>query len=275
MSSAAHAVDLDFIEAELNYAVRTAEKPVSETYGANGLERRYTGKFEKHRVKIADARPITELLSLDLTGFELTPHATRMKDFFDADELRAVYYPEMCELIAARSGATRVHVFDHTLRSGDEDERALKKVREPVKAVHNDYTVWSGPQRVRDLMGEEAESLIGRRFAIVQTWRAIADPILKDPLAIADARSIDFDDFIPAERRFPTRVGEIYQLAFNERHRWHYFPKMARDEVLVFKVYDSDAARARFSAHTSFDDPTVPATSPPRQSIEIRAFAFF
>ena len=276
MSTAERARDLDFIEADLNYSVRTVEKPVSETYGRDGLERRYTGKFEAHRTRIADARPIRESFALDTNGFELVDQSTKMKNFFDADELREVYYAEMRALIAARSDAKRVQVFDHTLRSGDEDERAARKIREPVRAVHNDYTEWSGPQRVRDLLGNEAEELLTRRFAIIQTWRAINKPVEKDPLAIADARSIPFSDFIPAERRFPDRVGEIYQLEHNPAHRWYYFPRMRRDEALVFKVYDSAKdGRSRFSAHTSFEDPSSPPAAPPRESIEIRAFAFF
>jgi hypothetical protein len=51
---------------------------------------------------------------------------------------------------------------------------------------------------------------------------------------------------------------------------------MRRDEALVFKVYDSETdGRARWGAHTSFVDPTTPEDAPPRESIEIRAFAFF
>ncbi len=276
MSAAAErSRDVAFVEADLNYSLRTEQKPVSETYGRDGLERRYVGAFAKHRVRIADGRATRGEFGLDTSGFELVDHRTRMKDFFDRDELKEVYYAEMRALIAARSGASRVFVFDHTLRSGDEDERAARKIREPVKAVHNDYTEWSGPQRVRDFFPDEADTLLQRRFAIVQTWRAIRNPIEKDPLAIADARSIAFSDFIPAERRFPDRVGEIYQVEFNPAHRWFYFPQMRRDEALVFKVYDSDKNGARFSAHTSFDDPTARSGAGPRESIEIRAFAFF
>ena len=80
-----------------------------------------------------------------------------MKNFFDAGELKAVYYREVEALIQARSGAARVVVFDHTLRSGSEDEREARLLREPVLSAHNDYTEWSGPQRVRELMGDEAE----------------------------------------------------------------------------------------------------------------------
>ena len=71
MSTAESARELSFVEADLNYSVRTTEKPVSETYGRDGLERRYTGRFEKHRVRIADARSLRESLSLDANGFEL------------------------------------------------------------------------------------------------------------------------------------------------------------------------------------------------------------
>jgi hypothetical protein len=275
VSAALRPSEQNFVEAELNYSVRTEQKPVSETGGRDGLERRYVGQFARQRVKIADGRKHRDTFGLETAGFELVDQATKMKNFFDADELREVYYAEMRALIAARSGASRVHIFDHTLRSGDEDERNAKKIREPVKAVHNDYTEWSGPQRVRDILPDEAEALIKKRFAIIQTWRAIRKPVVKDPLAIADARSIAFADFIPAERRFPDRVGEIYQVEFNPAHRWNYFPQMHRDEALVFKVYDSKKDVARFSAHTSFEDPTSPADAYPRESIEIRAFAFF
>jgi hypothetical protein len=182
----------------------------------------------------------------------------------------------MERLIAERSGAKRVHVFDHTLRSSSEEVRGEKKIREPVKSVHNDYTEWSGPQRVRDLLPDEADALLARRFAIVQTWRAIGKTIERDPLTLADSRSLEPKDFIAAERRFPDRVGEIYQFQYNPGHRWTYFPHMRRDEALVFKVYDSAKdGRARWSAHTSFDDPATPQGAPPRESIEIRAFAFF
>ena len=161
-------------------------------------------------------------------------------------------------------------------RKLEDDARAALKIREPVKSVHNDYTEWSGPQRVRDLLPDDAEDLISRRFAIIQVWRAIREPIARDPLAIADGRSLAPKDFIAAERRFPDRVGEIYQFAYNPAHRWNYFPRMTRDEALVFKVYDSAKdGRARWGAHTSFDDPTSPTNAHPRESIELRAFAFF
>jgi hypothetical protein len=44
----------------------------------------------------------------------------------------------------------------------------------------------------------------------------------------------------------------------------------------VFKVYESmKDGRARFTAHTAFDDPTTLPHARPRESIEIRTLAFF
>ena len=51
---------------------------------------------------------------------------------------------------------------------------------------------------------------------------------------------------------------------------------MQKDELLIFKQYDSDTnARARYFFHTAFNDPTMPADAPARQSIEVRAVALF
>jgi len=214
--------------------------------------------------------------TLEENGFTLVEHNTAVKDFFNEDELNSVYHAEVERLIKQVSGAQRVVVFDHTLRSGNESEREAKLLREPVLSAHNDYTEWSGPQRVRDLLPNEAEALLVRRFAIIQVWRAINQPIQSNPLAIADARSVAFEDFMLAERRYPNRVGQTYRLRYSPKHQWFYFPEMRRDEALVFKVYDSvKDGRARFTAHTSFDDPTSPPGAPPRQSIEARALAFF
>jgi len=263
------------MQAEITYTRDTGEKLVNETFGPNNIRRRSSGMEERHRVDIADGREARDL-ALDGNGFVLVEHRTAMHDFFDAAELKRVYYPEVQNLIGQVAGAQRVVVFDHTLRSGDEAKREAKLVREPVLSAHNDYTEWSGPQRVRDLMGAEAERLLERRFAIIQVWRAIADPIRSNPLAMADARSVDPQDLLVAERRYPNRVGQTYRLKYNPAHRWFYFPQMKRDEAIVFKVYDSAKdGRARFTPHTSFQDPATPPGAPPRQSIEARSLAFF
>jgi len=262
--------------AEILYTVDTGEALVNETFGPNNIRRRSSGAQEAKKVTIGDGRALAGELSLDRNGFVLVRHPTAVRDFFDAAELKSVYSPEIERLVAELSGASRVVMFDHTLRSGDEGEREARLIREPVLSAHNDYTEWSGPQRVRDLLPVEAETLLKKRFAIIQVWRAINQPIRANPLALADARSIAPEDLLISERRYPNRVGQTYRLKYNAAHRWFYFPQLARDEAIVFKVYDSATdGRARFTPHTSFTDPATPPGAPPRQSIEARTLAFF
>jgi hypothetical protein len=262
--------------AQIPYTADTGEKLVNETFGPNNIRRRASGTIEWRDVNIANGRVHDGDFTLEENGFMFVRHETAVRDFFDPGELKSVYYPEVAALIRGVSGAARVEVFDHTLRSGSESEREEKLIREPVLWAHNDYTEWSGPQRVRDLFPAEAERLLARRFAIIQVWRAINRPIQSNPLAIADASSVVTGDLLIAERRYPNRVGQTYRLRYSPAHRWFYFPEMKRDEALVFKVYDSETdGRARFTAHTSFNDPRTPAGAPPRQSIEARALAFF
>jgi hypothetical protein len=258
------------------YTMDTGEKLVNETFGPNNIRQRRTGTHELKSMAVHNGRLLGDRLSLDEQGFVFVEHKTKVTDFFEAAQLESVYYPEVEQLIKSASGASRVMIFDHTLRSGDETEREAKLIREPVLSAHNDYTEWSGPNRVREHLPDEAESLLARRFAIIQVWRAINQPIRTNPLAVADAKSIEMKDLIVAERRYPHRVGQTYRLKYSPNHRWFYFPEMRRDEALVFKVYDSEKdGRARFTPHTSFTDPTSPPNAPPRQSIEVRAFAFF
>ena len=111
---------------------------------------------------------------------------------------------------------------------------------------------------------DEADELLKRRFAIIQVWRPIRHPVETHPLAICDARSVSPDDFVISERRYPDRIGQTYAIAYNPEHQWYWFPRMRRDEALVFKVYNSAKdGRARWTAHTAFDDPTTPPTRAP------------
>jgi len=261
---------------EIPYTLNTGEKLINETFGPGDISRRKTGSLDMRPMPMENGRPIADTFKLEEAGFVFVEHKTAMKNFFDEAELKSVYYREVEDLIKRESGGQRVVIFDHTLRSGDDGERQEKLIREPVLSAHNDYTEWSGPQRVRDLLPDEAEALLQKRFAIIQVWRAINKPIESNPLAMVDARTIAPEDLLVAERRYPNRVGQTYRLAYNPKHRWIYFPKMARDEAFVFKVFDSAKdGRARFTAHTAFIDPSTSPGAPPRQSIEMRALVFF
>jgi len=204
---------LDSIKVMLNYLVDTGEKPVG--YGgvsATEAEQKRKGKYVEYPMRVFDGRPLIGQLALEREGFVLVKHETRMKNFYDEDEVRSVYYEETEELVRQTAGAKRVLVFDHTLRSADMATREAKQISGPVRNAHNDYTEWSGPQLLRDLLPDQAEELLQKRFAVVQTWRPINNPVEREPLAIADARSIGTKELVGSSRVYPNRVGEVYHL---------------------------------------------------------------
>ena len=262
------------IEATLNYIVDDGTKIFTETGAPGANDRRSGGKPDPRRVTLRNGRHLDFMLERD--GFHFIRHDTKVTDFFDEAEVRRIYYPEMEALVKAESGAARVVVFDHTLRTADDAAREARQIREVVSRVNNDYTEWSGPQRVRDLLPEEADDLLRRRFAIIQVWRPIRYPVETFPLAICNARTLSPANLVVSERRYPNRIGQTYAITYSPDHVWYWFPRMRRDEALVFKTYESLAdGRARWTAHTAFHDPTSGPDARPRESIEIRTLAFF
>ena len=267
----------DAIHASFNYIVDTGVPPVRYIDWPEMEHKAVPPQYRLHEMSIRNGRPLRDTFRLDVHGFAFVDHATRVNDFLDEQERSRVYDPEVEALIKKVSGASEVVVFDHTVRASDEEMQKSSGIRPTVKSVHNDYTETSAPRRLREIVGDaEAERRFRKRWAIIQVWRPIRGTVLIDPLAICDGRSIPHQGFIRVERRYPYRTGEVYHIAHNPAHEWYYFPRMERDEALVFKVFDSDAAKpSRFTAHSAFDDPATPAGAPPRESIETRTFAFF
>jgi hypothetical protein len=270
--------DLPRVEAALLYLEPSSEKPRSLEFEPPPGVPRTTAVYREHKVAIRDVRPVASTLSLEREGFQLLTAPTGVRDFNDEESIRTRYYGETISLLEELTGASKVVVFDHTIRRRipGATDRSTGIPRQPVPRVHNDYTVKSGPQRVRDLLGDEADALLRKRFSVVNVWRPIRGPIQDSPLAVSDARSVDREDLVATDLIYPDRTGEIYYVKFNPEHKWFYAPAMRNDEVMLIKCYDSvDDGRARFVPHSAFVDPTTPAGAPPRESIELRTPVFY
>ena len=269
--------DLPHIEAQLNYLAPMAERPRNYTFDPPPGVPRSNSTHEAHIVPIHDARAVAGDISLDREGFAVLHHDSAVQDFWDEGELRRVYYPEVQRAIAEATGASKVFIFDHTLRrrvKGAADW-SREAPRQPATRVHVDHTATSGPQRVRDFFGDEAEELLRGRVQVINLWRPIRGPLRDAPLAVCDAGSVAAGDLVPQDLVYQHRVGETYGVTYNPSHRWFYVPEMQPDEALLLKCFDSATdGRARFAPHTAFEDPTAPADVLPRESIEIRTLAF-
>src|SRR5215472_4835575 len=215
--------DLKSINAPLNFLVPMAEKPVAYNYEPPPGVPVRTGESEEHWVKIRDARPLIGQLSLDREGFVLLHHQSAVENFYDEEEIARVYYPECERVIKEATGAARVVAFDHIVRNAAMSAKG-NAIKMPAKRVHDDYTAWSAPQRVRDLMGAEAEELLKRRFAIINLWRPISGPVMESPLVLCDAQSLSEENLIAGDLKYPDRTGETYSITYNPNQRY-YFPE--------------------------------------------------
>ena len=267
------------VQGVLSFVVDTGEKPV--TYADQQLDAgaRTVGTYEERTVTLHDGRALRDQLSLDRQGFLLADHRSAVEDFFDETQLRSVGYREVEELVRRFTGAREVLIFDHTYRVEDLAKRKRLNLRAPVASVHNDYTEWSAPKRVCDLVPpDQAEARLAKRYMFVNVWRPLTGPVESTPLVLCDARSLEARDVIAADHVYDAgRRGETYRIVFNPAQQWLYFPRMTRDEVVLIKCFDSETdGRARFSAHGAAKLTTPPSPgAPPRESVEIRTIAFF
>jgi hypothetical protein len=233
---------------------------------------------EEHRVHIESMRSkaAADELALERNGFVLLREPTAVKNFYDADEVKRVYYPEVLNLVQRLNGAAKVIAFGEVARS---DGEQTGQGRKPAYGAHVDYGDITVRRFAEDILGrEEAARWLTMRYVLMNLWRPIT-PVFRTPLALCDASSVTKSDLHDSEVRGglndPSRPSLFgFNLSYNARHRWYYAPRMQPDEVLAFKLFDSESERVQWTGHTAFDHPATPPNAPPRESIEIRTISF-
>jgi hypothetical protein len=268
----------DAVRGSVNYTVDNGIPPDYYFYEPDEPVKANPPGTDPHEMQIVSGWPRLDQFDVDREGFELRPFPAEFSRFDDAAAVTQLFYPQVVDFVKRNTGANRVVIFDHTLRQRlPADLKQQTTVNRPaVLLVHSDYTVASGPQRVRDLLPDEAETLLQRRVAFYNVWKSLYDVVEELPLAMCDATSQSDGDMLRMELKYRERTGEIYVMRHSPAHRWVYFPHMRADQALLLKTYDSESdGRARFVGHSAFEDPTTPPNARRRESIEVRTMAFF
>ena len=264
---------LDYVSPECRTSLR---------YVGDGQEVN-TGQFTPHEVFVRDARLAREPLTLATSGFELARHESRV-DFYDDAVAEADYAREIEPLLLALTGADKAVLFGPRRRHRT---RSSGEVLPAASDVHVDYAAADSRRLAQRLLGEEG-LVAYRRFMAINIWRALSPPPQDRPLAICDAASVRTQSGVPnalvqvtampprqemlSEPPADARNGFLFH--FDPAHRWYYYPDMGRDEVVLFKLYDSVETGPWRCPHASFADPAA-AGAPPRESYEIRSFVYF
>jgi hypothetical protein len=238
-------------------------------------------------VQIEDARSRAQPPSLAQEGFALVPHRSAVSDFRNAAEIARVQGRETERLLLELTGADQVvlggpAVHRSLVRSADSDQLTHSgKIynSHPAYFVHIDINDASAAAFEKRWRPRNLSRPI-RRFAHFNLWRAISPPPQDLPLAVCDSQSVPAADLVEADAvmDIPGKPESSYVgllVRYNPLHRWSYFPRMSRDEVLVFKAYDSDPGEPRHVPHVAFTDSTCPSGATPRASIEMRGIAYW
>ncbi|KAF2227565.1 hypothetical protein BDZ85DRAFT_254512 [Elsinoe ampelina] len=222
-----------------------------------------------HGVTIHDARGKESTFSTDTHGFSLlttTPSAE--KDFTSDASIEANYYPEVTRLLQSRLGAHRVVIFDHTIRRASADAK-----RGPVNRVHIDQTPKAARERVVRHLGAEADELLEGRYRIINVWRPLNGPVVKNPLGVAASDSVPDEAVVPVEHRYPDRTGETAGILPKGEQEWWYWSGMGNEERILLQCFDSETGKR--TAHTAFEDPRTAGEGwTGRESIEVRTLVF-
>jgi hypothetical protein len=286
------------IVASLNYTVDDGITPWLYARPMTADDRHSSamgGAMDAVEVKVKDGRRRSVAFALDVHSFQLVSQRTALAtdDFYRNPDgvIERTYYREMEDLIRDQLGAARVVAFMHVVRNEAKNAAGEDGVRGYSRGIHVDYAPSWAEQMYLEILAqlrqdEKEECCItfaGGRFVVVTAWRNISSrPIQQDGLAVCDESSlVKPDDYLQGDFfRENNQVTKTYRLASRNaaKHSWYYFPNMAADEVLLMKQFDSDTNVAgRTCFHTAFTDPTAPPADQilPRESIEVRAIAFF
>lgn len=299
---------VDMHATEIKQEIRTVETRINYLAPGSYINRRFvapgeevnTGKYEAHTVLVRDGSAIKDQFSLNNHGFVLAKHKSNVSDFFNKAEVDAVYPNEVVELVKQLTGADCVAPLGWMARtSGDLSQFQHQTVgythqggvQPPAGEAHVDMT----PGRA----GSMAEAVYKkffpggkpyRRFIASSLWRAFSPPPHDWPLAVCECHSVGREEGTPNTMfivdKLPSReemlaaipdedkamAADIFH--YNPQHRWWYFPDLDRDQVLMFKFYDSDQSRAWRVPHTAFLDTSF-TDSHVRESIEYRTVAYF
>ena len=259
---------------DVTAAIRYVVRGEKATFYAGDRERSYW-PGEDHEVRIHDIRAEKDRLAFDRNGFVVVEETSPVSDFDGADGLAA--YCRYCERTVQRlTGADKVISFGAIRRTSATGTHGHNQ---PANGAHVDYGARTVADYTRLLLPEdEARERLARRHMLFNLWRPL-DVVESAPFTVCDASTVRREDLFPSE--IVGGLGGVdfslwgWNLAYRPDHRWCWLPRQQPDEMLVFKLFDTDDDAVQFTAHTSFNPPHVPSDAAPRESIELRTIAFF
>lgn len=255
-----------------------------------------------HNVTIHDIRTQSPQPHLNDNGYEVDIFPTKLTEEQLLNNttpegkqfIRDNYWPELVELIEAKTGAAPGNVVPwhfsvrkQTLGYHPDEVFFMKTgVSQPASTVHIDNSHQTAEDHLRRELGpDEAERRLAahKRWAIVNVWRPINEGGVKRwPLMLVDHSGVEggfnFEKHTGAVWR--SNNPEYYKshdnfIKYDPGYVFRYVSNMMPDEVLLFRDYDSRRDKVRGTPHGGFQDDATADDAPARRSIEVRLFVFW
>ena len=236
---------------------------------------------------------------MDKLGVSLAYCESKCENFYDAEEVERVFYPEIEKLLLEFfPDATDALVYNHDVfdkdyegdRTEDQDKKIPGVNAGYANLVHNDLNDNSGRVRCRELLTrnlrnfgreqhyteEQADQKMSRRFMSINLAKPM-ETVRQNPFVLCAWPSFADQPYITNYRVYDDRVGETTRFTYRPDHDWYWFPEQKSTEVSMLKCYDSvtDGSVSRWSFHTACVDPTASDDAPCRKNVVVRSYVFF
>jgi hypothetical protein len=98
----------------------------------------------------------------------------------------------------------------------------------------------SPPDILRLMRRDLPPELLNRRIRAINAWRPIVDTVCDWPLAICDGSTVSTSDLVEIDHVRLEARHRTFLAKSSPNYRWNYLRHQRRDEVTLFKNFDSD-----------------------------------
>ncbi|KAM5343508.1 hypothetical protein ACJ41O_012045 [Fusarium nematophilum] len=183
--------------------------------------------------------------NLDDHGFMVAQQSLCV-DKFDQETVERDYLPSLEKVIRDAVGQEAEIVwFDWRTRSSDESATKLPKGTKinlddrtidlsPVKAVHINLPQ---PQSIESTITPGTGRKTSSKGVV---WRPYEGPVESCPIAVLDGSTVPEDKLVRVDVVRRSYIGECYYVLPHGEYRWYFINNQRCEDVLLFKMYDSD-----------------------------------
>lgn len=258
------------------------ERPYSLKFEAPEGLRRSNIQVEKHKQVIQNARQSEKSITVKDNGFALVKLDSKMayEDFENEERVKAVYLVEVAEMLQKLVGASRVQVFEYVVRKEDVNYPISTgkpyKYNQPTTMVHIDLNKdWARKLAITLNHRIGLEKLPSENYRFYNIWKPLRGPVMNRPLALCDNSKLDLDTIMTADVVYQDFAVNNECMRYSEGQEWYFASNQTASEAWVFEQGDPKLDTRHGVPHCSFEHPKREVDEVPRETIEVRALAFF